>query len=179
MNDIITTLIVYFITLIGLFIHAHRSRPELVKPFWKAHILSAIRLSFPFILIHMAFAEFNISALLGYGILSLLIFTSFCIPNDYIGIFFLVSAYVFYQWTFWFPDRHEFILKEKLDSKNKERRNSLVGKSGISKTPLKPSGKIQIDDREYDATCDSGFLEAEQSIKVTKIKAFGLVVEKL
>lgn len=98
----------------------------------------------------MVFVEFNINALVGYGALGIFILLSFGIPCGYLGILFLVSAYVFYQWTFWFPDGKDLILKEQL-KKTPNENPSLVGLCGISKTPMRPSGKVLIDKHEYEA----------------------------
>ena len=54
----------------------------------------------------------------------------------------------------------------------------LKGKAGIAKTVLRPAGKVLIDDDVYDAIAESGFIEKEDKIIVTKIEATQLYVEK-
>ncbi|MFN0047941.1 MAG: NfeD family protein, partial [Cytophagales bacterium] len=47
--------------------------------------------------------------------------------------------------------------------------NSLVGQMGITKTVLKPFGKIAIDGVVYEASSDSSFIDAGVEIKVTAL----------
>ncbi len=56
--------------------------------------------------------------------------------------------------------------------------NSLVGKTGISKTILRPSGKIEIEGEIRDATADSGFIEKGEKVIVVKFESAQLFVRK-
>ncbi len=44
----------------------------------------------------------------------------------------------------------------------------LIGKTGVAKTMLRPSGKIEIDDDIYDATALTGFIDKGEKVKVVK-----------
>lgn len=55
----------------------------------------------------------------------------------------------------------------------------MIGLEGISKTVLRPSGKILIDEETYDATAESGFIEKGEPIKVTRYINSQLFVRKL
>jgi membrane-bound serine protease (ClpP class) len=55
---------------------------------------------------------------------------------------------------------------------------ALKGKTGISKTVLRPGGKVIIDGDVYDAVAENGFIEKDEKIKVTKVEATQLYVEK-
>lgn len=54
----------------------------------------------------------------------------------------------------------------------------LVGKEGISLSPLRPSGRIIIDGDIYDAKSDSQFIESDIGIKVKDFKDGSIIVEK-
>ena len=45
---------------------------------------------------------------------------------------------------------------------------SMVGKTGLTHTILRPSGKVMIEDDIYDATADSGFIEKGESVVVIR-----------
>ena len=55
----------------------------------------------------------------------------------------------------------------------------LKGKSGITVTLLRPSGKISIDGRNYDALAESGLIEKGTRIVVTRVEAAQLYVSEI
>jgi membrane-bound serine protease (ClpP class) len=55
---------------------------------------------------------------------------------------------------------------------------SLKGKTGIAHTVLRPSGKVQIDGKIYDAVSNLGMIDKGESIVVVKDEAAQLYVEK-
>ena len=55
----------------------------------------------------------------------------------------------------------------------------LVGKHGVSLTPLRPSGTVLVDGDRYDVVSDGGFLGKDVSIIVTKIEGTRVVVREL
>jgi len=54
----------------------------------------------------------------------------------------------------------------------------MVGHSGIAHTNLRPAGKIQIDDKYFDATALSGFIIKGTKVKVIRYEAAQLFVAK-
>lgn len=54
----------------------------------------------------------------------------------------------------------------------------LVGKVGIAKTALRPSGKIDIDDTWYEALSYDGYIEKGEEIIVNKIENYNVIVRK-
>lgn len=56
---------------------------------------------------------------------------------------------------------------------------ALKGKTGISQTVLRPAGKVFIDDEVFDAIALNGFIDKNTNVKVTKVEATQLYVEKL
>lgn len=55
----------------------------------------------------------------------------------------------------------------------------LVGKQGVTSTILKPSGKIEIDNQNYDAISEFGIIEKGISITVIRFENSQLIVRKL
>jgi len=55
---------------------------------------------------------------------------------------------------------------------------ALKGKIGVSKTVLRPGGKIFIEGEVYDAVANSGFIDKDVNIVVTKVEATQLYVDK-
>lgn len=56
---------------------------------------------------------------------------------------------------------------------------ALRGKSGISKTVLRPAGKVIIEGEVFDAIASSGFIDKDVNIIVSKVEATQLYVEIL
>jgi len=54
----------------------------------------------------------------------------------------------------------------------------LVGKSGISHTVLRPSGKVKIEGEIWDAKAEEGFIEKDELIRVVRQETNQLYVEK-
>lgn len=54
----------------------------------------------------------------------------------------------------------------------------LIGKIGSAKTDLRPSGRVFIDNKMYDAIANRGYIEKGQEIKVVKFENMQLYVEK-
>lgn len=54
----------------------------------------------------------------------------------------------------------------------------LKGKKGVAVTTLRPSGKINIDGKNYDAMAEAGMIDKDTAIVVTKVEAAQLYVEE-
>lgn len=54
---------------------------------------------------------------------------------------------------------------------------NLKGKSGIAVTVLRPSGKISVDGKMYDALAESGMIDKGVAVKVTRVEAAQLYVQ--
>jgi membrane-bound serine protease (ClpP class) len=57
--------------------------------------------------------------------------------------------------------------------------SSMIGREGISKTVLRPAGKVEIDDDLFDATSESGFIDRDEPVKVTRYSNTQLFVRKI
>ncbi len=54
---------------------------------------------------------------------------------------------------------------------------SLIGKYGITKTPLRPAGKILIEDTYYDAKASEGYIHTDKRIVVVNVIGSTLIVQ--
>ena len=52
-----------------------------------------------------------------------------------------------------------------------------VGDMGIALTPLRPSGRVRIGDKHLDVVAESGFIASGDSVRVSSVTAFRIVVE--
>jgi membrane-bound serine protease (ClpP class) len=59
-----------------------------------------------------------------------------------------------------------------------QRYRSMIGKSGVAHTVLRPSGKALIEDEIFDATADSGYIEKGEGIVVVKHETAQLFVRR-
>jgi len=57
--------------------------------------------------------------------------------------------------------------------------DNLVGKSGLSKSILRPTGRIEIDGNIYDAKSESDFISKDRNILVTRIKNGNIIVKEI
>jgi len=55
----------------------------------------------------------------------------------------------------------------------------IIGKTGIAKTMLRPSGKVMVEGMMYDATALTGYIDKGEPIFVVKYETAQLVVQKL
>jgi membrane-bound serine protease (ClpP class) len=55
----------------------------------------------------------------------------------------------------------------------------LLGTYGVARTMLRPSGKVEVEGRMYNAVCESGFIEQGNSIKVIRYETGQLYVKKV
>lgn len=65
------------------------------------------------------------------------------------------------------------------DTQNNLSHKSLIGKTGIAITPLRPAGQIEIESGRYDAIVDGGFVLIGDEIKVFDVSGNILVVRKV
>lgn len=55
---------------------------------------------------------------------------------------------------------------------------NLIGKEAEAQTPLAPSGKIIIDQKEYEAFSEDGLIKAGEKVKIVSRDNFRIVVKK-
>ena len=62
-----------------------------------------------------------------------------------------------------------------IDTKEQE----LIGKTGTTKTILRPSGKIEIENKIYDATAETGYIEKGVDVSIIKFETSQLFVRAI
>ncbi|TDL34500.1 nodulation protein NfeD [Jeotgalibacillus sp. S-D1] len=58
-------------------------------------------------------------------------------------------------------------------------RHELIGKTGLTRTPLRPSGTIVIEDERIDAVTEGGYIDKEKQVKVVKVEGSRIVVREI
>jgi len=57
--------------------------------------------------------------------------------------------------------------------------NLLIGKNGMALTILRPSGKIEVDGEQYDATAQIGYIEKGEKVRIVAYENMQFVVRKV
>lgn len=101
-----------------------------------------------------------------------------------VGMAFIIAAPTSYLFTKVFPPRNmweKMTLKDKLTSEsgynsmNDEYRD-LVGKIGVTKTPFRPTGTIEVNGKLYSATSDHQWIQEEESVKIISVDGTRIVI---
>lgn len=75
-----------------------------------------------------------------------------------------------------------FILKNTNSSErgynSKNNHSVLLGKSGVTKTILRPTGRIEVEGKAYDAKSDSDFIGKDKEVEVVAIKDGHIIVKE-
>ena len=75
-----------------------------------------------------------------------------------------------------------FVLKNENSAQrgfnSKKDYSELIGKTGKSKTILRPTGRVEIDGISYDAKSDSDFIAKEKDVEVTGIRDGHIIVKE-
>jgi membrane-bound serine protease (ClpP class) len=58
-------------------------------------------------------------------------------------------------------------------------RLDLIGKEGVTKTPLRPSGTVIVEDERIDAVTEGGFIKAGEKVKIVKVEGSRIVVRDI
>ena len=79
------------------------------------------------------------------------------------------------------PYGQRFFLNASIDghSNKAQAEDSIIGKKGIALTRLNPSGKVSINNQNYEAYSQDGFIENGQGIAVVARDDFKLTVKKI
>jgi len=169
---------VFFASLAGLLLYNYRSQWLLIKSSAFSYSLFTVRLLLLVMAFHLLFQASSVKPLWGYIVVLSIAFVSLC----HIGSFGLVSiavGYIFYEWIFWFPDKHQWINSDALSPGNSSSNyQHLINASGITLTPLRPSGRVRVCDSDVEAFSSDGFIDANEMVRIIAEKPFGVVVEK-
>jgi membrane-bound ClpP family serine protease len=108
---------------------------------------------------------------MAFGLI-ILIFTAFCLPV------FIVLAVKIWPHT---PIGRKVVLNPSdniasVDDAELQRRQQLLGKIGVAKSKMLPSGKIVIDGRVYDAISQGAAVDPGQTVRVVSVSGNRIVV---
>ncbi|QKS70895.1 nodulation protein NfeD [Paenalkalicoccus suaedae] len=125
----------------------------------------------------------------GIGILLMVLGLSLPSPDFTYGIMvalaFLIGAPTSYLFTKVFPKRtmwDKMIFTSRLTSEAgynsmNDDYKGLIGKQGVTKTPFRPTGTIEIDGKLYSATTDNRWLQEETPIEVVQTDGTRILVK--
>lgn len=74
--------------------------------------------------------------------------------------------------------RLETVMSPEAGYVHMETDTSLIGKTGIAATPLRPAGIIEVDGRRLDVTADGAFVARGESVRVIAVSGSYITVEK-
>jgi len=169
---------VLIVSLAGLLLYNHKLQQPLIKNNPLSYTLFFIRLASLVMAFHGLFLVTGIKPLWGYIAVTLFAVISLGHMGPF-GLLPVVAGYIFYEWLFWFPDKHEWINKEALISGNSSSSfNHLVNAQGTTLTPLRPCGKIRVGDNDIEAFTNDEFIDANEKVIIIGEKPFGVLVEK-
>ena len=108
---------------------------------------------------------------MAFGLI-ILMFTAFCLPV------FIVLAVKIWPHT---PIGRKVVLNPSdniasVDDAELQRRQQLLGKIGVAKSKMLPSGKIVIDGRVYDAISQGAAVDPGQTVRVVSVSGNRIVV---
>jgi membrane-bound ClpP family serine protease len=179
MNNYIVTLATYGITGFALWLFTRKSKVGYIRWQWRKPRWILARLLAVFVLLHCVFALAGISAVWGYLFVGLLCGLAFV--ADYTGVFALLVisvGFVFREWVFWFPSRHQLILPNQKPTDGATHEH-LIGVTGTAVSDLKPAGKILIADTEYPARSEGEFVNKGTPVVVKSAGDFELRVQSV
>lgn len=72
----------------------------------------------------------------------------------------------------------KIVLKEDISSSSNPNEKDILNKVGYTQTPLRPSGTISVDDKNYDAITEGEFIEKGTRVEVIKVEGFKIIVRR-
>ena len=106
----------------------------------------------------------------------LFLFTAVCVPLLLFGLFKIWPHTPIGRRIISQPPTADEVLP---DDEHYQNLKDLVGKFGVAKTKMLPSGTVRIDNRTYDAVSDGMAVEEGQKIKVIAIRTNRIIVRPI
>lgn len=177
MNDLAASAIAFAITVALLWLVTRKD--ERVSNQWVRPNGVLVRTAILVIAFHAVFVALGIPALNGYLIVVLFVALSITgIFLDPFAMLFGVTAWLFYEWIFWFPSKDQIIHSHSLKEQSK-RKPLLDARRGFAASDLNPIGRVEIEGMEYEARSSLGFIEKGDLVEVEKTDGFELQVRKI
>jgi len=180
--DIIFTAVAYFLTVSGFAMWIFKKKPDRVPCTRRTIFSLALRTAPLYLFMLYVCQSTGISVIVGVAILAICLIALIdplgIVPTGIISVGFV---YAIQQWILGWPDRYLLINETTLESnQNKPRQpDLLIGRVARVVTPLRPSGKVLIDDRELDASCEFGFLDSGNDVEIIDKKGFTFIVKPI
>ena len=73
--------------------------------------------------------------------------------------------------------RSKLFLKQDAEQPPVPQASSLVGKTGVTKTPLRPSGIAELNGERKSVVTEGGFIDAGKNVRVVSVSGVRIVVE--
>ncbi|CUB29252.1 hypothetical protein BN2127_JRS1_09051 [Bacillus cereus] len=77
----------------------------------------------------------------------------------------------------------KFVLNDSTNTESgyvsNQTRTDLIGKVGVTFTPLRPAGTVIIDDERLDVVSEGSFTEKDKKVKVVKVEGSRIVVREI
>lgn len=132
---------------------------------------------------------FGIAGILGIGALGASIYLAFPDPSSALhalaitAVLLIVAAILLLRSVDSLARWKHIVLKTDLGGSEYtpvkgEERKLLVGKEGVSTTPLRPAGIIEIDGEPYDAVSEGSFIPQGVPVRVVKVESTRIVVRQ-
>ena len=170
--------IAYLLTCGGFLGWIYKSNQERIPKTSNAGIWVCLRSAVLFLIFYLICMTLDLTVLA--GVIMLIAFALFTLASFSIASLpGLVFFYAIQQWVLGWPDK-EFLINDTVleSNRNKEKKpDPLIGQNAVVVAPLKPGGKIKVDDlEEIDATCESGFLDTGSEVTIVGKESFSYVV---
>ncbi|WP_276862896.1 NfeD family protein [Anaerococcus tetradius] len=131
--------------------------------------------------------SFGLIGITGLGLIGLAIYNSiwmdgrelFLLIGASLAIVFSLTVYVLLGFRANIFDRDILRTVNSRDIASKADYSSLLGKKGKTKSILRPTGRIVLDDSYYDARSQGDFIENDKDIVVVSVKDGHIVVKEL
>ncbi len=181
-RDLVVLVPVFFATWFAALHFARRRNDSFRITGTRNHLSSMLRLGLFFAFIEWIAIDQKVS--FGYCLafivaLALALFVG-AFASDAEGGIFIVGVGVFvYQWIFWYPAAERMTSTNVIAGESSRPPEHLVGKRGATTGPLRPSGRVTIDDTQYNAESELGFIDTGIEVEVISLKDTRLVVRRI
>ena|GEM_PF-1256668 len=129
-----------------------------------------------FLLFFVVCQRLDVNAVAAVAALAL-VFWVLLIGPSALGLGGIGVLYVLRQWILGWPDREDFLLNPPLPREAEHRSlDELVGKMGVAGCPLRPGGLVVLDESEYPAHSDLGYIDRGAQVIVVGRKGTSLLV---
>jgi len=179
MRDSFSSILAFLIALMVIWLATRNSKSGYVRRQWRRPGWIVLRLLLLIASFHALFLLLHIPTVAGF--LGLAIFWLVALWADLSGVFtilVIIAGALFYEWVFWFPSRHELILRNKKPEDLPDR-SDLMGAVGVAVTDLKLFGRIEVAGAQHEAKSAAGLITKGEKVQVCSTNSLELVVRRV